>query len=252
MKDLPSSQPNKRPFLIRIGKALRPVFNKLIARDSLIPNTPVLDPDIFPWTQILQRYWQDIAREFHTLNAAGTAIPPLRALSPDHTRIAPDTRWKSFFLYGYGVKVPENCARMPKTAELISRIPDLNSAFFSVLEPDAVIPPHYGVTKGLITCHLGISVPRNADDCWIRVAGQKLVWHNGQCLLFDDTYQHDVHNNTSDTRIVLLMQIRRPTKGMGRIVQNLFLNGIRRSAFVKDAQHNIAQWNQLQGTMKAA
>lgn len=39
----------------------------------------------------------------------------------------------------------------PRTTALARKVPGLNSAFFSILAPTAHIPPHRGVTKGLMT-----------------------------------------------------------------------------------------------------
>ncbi|MDF7674160.1 aspartyl/asparaginyl beta-hydroxylase domain-containing protein [Acetobacteraceae bacterium ESL0709] len=242
----------KRPFLVRVGKKLRPVCNRLIARDSLVSNAAVLDSANFPWLKALEEASDHIIKECQQVLAGRKALPPLRELSPDHKRIAPDESWKSFFLYGYGIKVPENCARAPVTAQLVAGIPGLCNALFSVLDPHGVIPPHYGVTKGMLNCHLGLVIPKDNENCWIMVNGRKLHWQAGKAFVFDDTYQHTVENNTDDIRAILFIQLERPTRGLGRLVQKLFLGGVRHSAFVKDAKMNIERWNQIQAEMEKA
>ncbi|MCJ8352864.1 aspartyl/asparaginyl beta-hydroxylase domain-containing protein [Novacetimonas hansenii] len=239
-----------RPFIIRVGKKVRPLLNTLIAHNSLVPDTPVLDTSLFPWISNMEQWAFRIIEEFRILMTQGvSSFPALRDISPDHTRIAPDTRWKSFFLYGYGNCVLENCRRMPCTARFAAAIPGLNSAFVSFLEPGARIPLHNGVTKGLLTCHLGLQVPQDYRDCWIRIDDQMLCWQDGKCILFDDTYPHEVQNNTSDHRAVLLIQFERPTYGVGRLVQGMFLKAVRRSAFVQEAKNNLAHWHALHHEM---
>jgi hypothetical protein len=44
------------------------------------------------------------------------AVPSIREVSPDHDKIALDEKWRSFFFWGYGVRVQSNCARCPATA----------------------------------------------------------------------------------------------------------------------------------------
>lgn len=233
----------RRPLIIRIGKKLRPLLNKILAEHSLIPNVPVFNTSIFPWIAELEKSAPEIQQEWQELtehhNSEVGNAPSLRDISPDHAKIAHDKRWHSFFLQGYGVKAEENCAIMPKTAAAISKIPGLNSAFFSILEPGAVIPPHYGVTKGIVTCHLGIRVPKDRDNCWIDVEHERLLWTERKCILFDDTYLHCVKNNTDEHRIVLLMQVLRPEHGLGKFLQDAFMWIIRRSPFVKDAHKNF-------------
>ena len=121
-------------------------------------------------------------------------------------------------------------------------IPGLNSAFFSILAPGTHIPDHRGVTKGLITCHLGLIVPRDGD-VRMRVHDRIVRWAEGETLVFDDTYQHEVWNETNGTRVVLLIQFERPLRQPGKWFADLFMGFVRRSAFVQEARTNIDTWN---------
>lgn len=231
----------KRPFVIRYGKYLRGFFDSLIASSSLVPNDPVLDVRDFPWTQHLRDNWQAI-RDEATAAAMGNNSPSLSIISPDHRAIAPVNKWRSFFLWGYGYSVEENLERCPVTTATVAMIPGLNSAFFSILAPGTHIPAHRGVTKSLITCHLGLIVPRDGD-VRMRVDDRIVRWAEGETLVFDDTYDHEVWNDTGHTRVVLLIQIRRPLRNPGKWIADTFLNLIRRSAFVQEARENVMAWN---------
>ncbi|WP_414900502.1 aspartyl/asparaginyl beta-hydroxylase domain-containing protein [Sphingomonas flavalba] len=232
----------RRPWLYRAVKKARPSLDRLIARYSEIPDTPVLDPADFPFTPLLRERWLVIRGEAEAVLSNPAAIPPLAAISPDHRRIAAMDQWQSFFLYAYGNPIAENLARCPKTARLIGAIPDLNSAFFSVLRPGAHIPPHRGVTKGLVTTHLGLIVPAG-PGCRMRIGGETLRWGHGETLTFDDTFEHEVWNETPETRVVLLVQTRRQLRFPGTVVADALLWGIRRSPFVRDGVANLTAWN---------
>jgi len=236
----------QRPLLYRAAKRARGRLDQLIARSSRIGTGPLIDTAVFPWTARLTPHWPTIRSEAEALLPA--AVPPLREVSPDHRRIAGDDRWKSFFLYGYGYRIDGNCARCPRTAALVERIPDLNSAFFSILMPGTRIAPHRGPTKGLVTCHLGLVVPPG-DSCRMRLDGEVVGWREGEWLVFDDTYRHEVTHDGATPRIVLLIQVRRPLRAPGRQIAALFLAGMRRSPFVQEARRNLAAWDQA---MKAA
>jgi beta-hydroxylase len=232
------------PPLFRLGKKLRHGISKLIARSSRVPNDPVLDPALFPWIAALERRWPEIREELDSLLAHRAGIPPLADISPDHRRIAPPEKWRSFFLYGYGYRLDENIGRCPRTAAAVRDIPGLNSAFFSILEPGAHIPRHRGVTKAILTAHLGMVVPARRDRCTMQVGDRRLLWEQGRTLVFDDTYPHEVWNRSGETRIVLLIQFRRPAGWVGRKVGDLFLGAVRRSRFVQDARSSLGQWEQ--------
>jgi ornithine lipid ester-linked acyl 2-hydroxylase len=230
----------KRPLSIRIGKKLRRKADALIERSSLVSNAPVLYAPDFGWTQILRDNWQTILGEAQAVLRNPEAVPLLDEVSPDHKRIAPPGKWRSFFLRGYGCDIAENMARCPRTTALVRRIPGLNSAFFSILAPGAHIPPHRGVTKGLMTCHLGLIVPDG--NVRMRVDREILRWDAGQTLRFDDTYAHEVWNDTDETRVVLLVQFARPLRAPGKWLADLFLWGVKHTAFVREARDNIALW----------
>lgn len=227
--------------LYRIGKKLRHRVSAVVAHSSRVGDQPVYDPRLFDWLAEFEARWAEIRAELHDILAAEAAIPPLSALSPDHRRIAPPEKWKSFFLHGYGYKVEENCRRCPVTAELVSRVPGLNSAFFSILAPGTHIPRHRGVTKAILTAHLGLIVPARRD-CRMQLADRLLHWDEGRALVFDDTLHHEVWNDGDELRAVLLIQFRRPVGLVGRIVGGLFLAAIRRSRFVQDARARMGQW----------
>lgn len=244
MPDAPLRAERDRPFLIKHGKHLRGLFDRFIARFSLVSNDPVLDVRDFAWTQALRANWQAIRAEAIDAVIAQQGAPSLSMISPDHRAIAPMHKWRSFFLYGYGYLVQDNLDRCPVTTRLVEAIPGLNSAFFSILAPGTHIPAHRGVTKGLITCHLGLIIPRDGD-ARMRIDDRVVRWAEGETLVFDDTYDHEVWNDTSGTRVVLLIQFRRPLRQPGRWFVDKFLAWIRHSAFVQDARTNLIRWNRV-------
>jgi aspartyl/asparaginyl beta-hydroxylase (cupin superfamily) len=230
------------PPLFRIGKRLRHRIGAVIARSSKVGNAPVLDPALFPWIPALEAHWAEIREEVDRLLAREEGIPPLADISPDHRRIAPPDKWKSFFLFGYGYSLEENIRRCPKTGAAVAKIPGLNSAFFSILTPGAHIPRHRGVTKALLTAHLGLIVPKRRQNCRMQVADEMLTWEEGRTLVFDDTWHHEVWNDTDEGRVILLIQFRRPTGWLGRVIGTLFLGAVRRSRFVQDARSSLGDW----------
>jgi beta-hydroxylase len=228
--------------VFRVGKKLRHKVSALVARSSKVGDRPVYDSAAFPWIARLERHWPAIRAELSAVLEREEAIPPLADISPDHRRIAPRGKWKSFFLHGYGYRLEENLRRCPKTAAAVADIPGLNSAFFSILAPGAHIPRHRGVTKALLTAHLGLVVPKARARCRMQVGDEIVTWREGEAIVFDDTFHHEVWNDTSELRAILLIQFRRPVGPIGRLIGGLFLFGIRRSRFVQNARAELGQW----------
>lgn len=232
----------ERPLVIRIARRLRSFGDRLIQGSSLVPNDPVLNPRDFAWTALLRDNWEAIREEAMATALQHGLAPSLADISPDHRQIAQVDMWRSFFLFGYGYRIEENAVRCPRTMAVVDQIPDLVTAFFSILAPGTHIPPHRGISKALLNCHLALIVPRDGD-VRMRVDRELLHWTEGEAIVFDDTYDHEVWNDSSGTRVVLLVQVRRPMRAPGRWLADAVMAFVRRSPFVQEARTNIAQWN---------
>ncbi len=242
-----NSRGRKIPFvgksLFQLGKELRPKIDRIIMRDSLVPDQPIIDKSYFPWVAELEKHWEAIRDEAISIRTG--EIPSLGEISFDHGRIAADRRWKAFFLKGYGYRMRKNAARAPITSALIENVPGLVTANFSVMEAGGHIPRHWGMTKGMLTYHLALRVPKDRQKCRIHIEGPDtlhvLAWEEGRSFIFDDMFNHEVWNETDEDRYILLIQIKRPCRWRANFIQNTFLFGVRHSRFVQDIRKNIDQ-----------
>jgi aspartyl/asparaginyl beta-hydroxylase (cupin superfamily) len=215
-----------------------------MARASLVPGVPVFDRVQFPWVESLESGAPAIRRELDGLLEYREHLPGLREIQPDQMKIDDDGRWKAFVLWGYGHRSVRGCERCPETAAVLGRIPHLESAWFSILAPGKHIPRHSGVTKGVIRCHLGLKVPRGGGRCEMRVADETVRWEEGRCVLFDDSYKHEVWNDTDEERVVLILDVRRPMRFAGRAAYAVLVALLRWSPFVRDARRNQEAWEE--------
>lgn len=230
---------DKDTFAVRVGKRLRWPVNRFLARQSLIGTQPFFTEDQVPGLTLLRENWETIRDEARALMADRASVPPLGKISPDHRRLAPDARWKSFFFTGYGYKAEANRARCPKTAALVDQVPNLVVAFFSIFEPGTYVHPHRGVTKAMLNVHLGLLVPPGPERCEIRVVDEVRGWTPGGYLIFDETFEHEVWNETAEPRVVLFLQVQRPMRWRGRWLGKLFLWGVKRTSFVQDVRRAL-------------
>lgn len=172
----------------------------------------------------------DIDTTCPTLRQLDAAFPAIRdellALLPDQAkfpryhdldpmqhyisaRVDPDRNWKIFFLYAMGEKPSANRALCPRTSELLDHIPNLFQAFFSILDAGKSIPPHCGPYRGYLRYHLPLLVP-DQNPPSIRIKNVVHTWQEGQSILFDDSWDHEVINHSPGARVVLIVDIRRP------------------------------------------
>jgi len=57
--------------------------------------------------------------------------------------------------------------------------------------------------------------------------------------VFDDTYEHEVWNDTDEERVILLFDFDRPMKLAGRVLNKTFLNVMKLTAFYQDPKKNL-------------
>lgn len=74
---------------------------------------------------------------------------------------------------------------------------------------------HHGPTNKKLRCHLPLFVPRDdntGESCaWIRVGDEKVYFEEGQCIIFDDSYEHEAGNDHhTKSRIVLIFDVWHP------------------------------------------
>ncbi len=224
------------------GKALW-TLETLIARASLVPNTPFLDPKRFSWIQPLEFNWMTIRRELETIMRHPERIPRFQDVSADQASITSDNKWRTYFLYGMGYKAERNAARCPETTRLVEQIPGMKTAFFSILHPHKHIPEHRGLYKGFLRYHLGLQVPGPSGACRIRVANETRRWEEGKSLMFDDTYPHEAWNDSDGARVVLFLDILRPLRFPVSALNKTIVQLVRWSPYVQDARKNQERWD---------
>jgi hypothetical protein len=78
---------------------------------------------------------------------------------------------------------------------------------FSILKENNFIGAHSDLTNYILTLHLGIRVPEGAG---IRVAGETNWWTEGECIVFDASYIHEVWNRGPGDRAVLIAEAWHP------------------------------------------
>lgn len=234
-----------RDLVISTAQRLLPGFDRLLMRSAKTEEHEVFPNEVFPWIPYLESNWSTIRGEAETLLRDRMSVPSVREISPDHAKIAVDDKWRSFFLWGYGVKIDANCARCPQTAKILENIPDLLTAFYSVMLAGAHVPRHTGPTKAILTAHLGLIVPLRRERCHMAV-GEKndVVWEDGKVVVFDDMFPHEVWNDTDEDRIILLLHVKRPLKFPGSALRDLFFAALRASPFVRDGLRNLEKWKQ--------
>jgi aspartyl/asparaginyl beta-hydroxylase (cupin superfamily) len=227
---------------ITVGERVLAPIERWIGRRSLVGDATFFPLERFPWVKHIEDNWTVIREELETVLEDHAALANFQDISKDQIEITDDDRWKTFFLYGYGFKTKLGVEMCPRTAALMEQIPGMKTAMFSILSPRKHIRHHRGPYKGVLRYHLGLIVPREKEACRIRVGDDIRHWEEGKSVIFDDTFDHEVWNDTDETRVVLFVDVLRPLPFPESAVNRLIVRAIGFSPFVLDAKRNQRAW----------
>ena len=184
-----------------------------------LPAVPFFERSHFPFLSKLEQKSEMICHEIlDVFERDRSSLTPYIHYQPgqpvnqwqelDHSE-----RWSAFHLWRGGSPVTENLTRCPETAKALAALPmaDLDglspNAMFSALAPHTRIPPHNGESNARVIVHLPLIVP---PGCCFRVGFEEREWSVGECLIFDDTIEHEARNDSDEWRIVLILDLWNP------------------------------------------
>ena len=104
----------------------------------------------------------------------------------------------------------------PNLIETINKYPEIKNVTISILDEKTTIPIHVGYYKGIMRFMLALKVPKQKEECYLCINGDKYVWEEGKTILWDDNFPHKVFNKTEEQRVVVYMDIVRPDLSWGR------------------------------------
>jgi len=166
---------------------------------------PWWDPSVVRATKVLEENFDIIYGEYNNLLKLGK----LRH-HPD--KLAEGSDWKIFTLWSFGRKISNNTKLCPETTKIIESLPESYThvyglIYFSMLYPGTHIKSHCGPTNIRLRIHMGLDTPQRAT---MRVGNDRRSWEKGKCILFDDSYEHEVWHEGDSPRAVLLLDIWHP------------------------------------------
>lgn len=216
----------------KLALYLRPRVNNWFLRTAGGERRPVFfDIDsAYPSLRRVDKAYPGIRREALSLLEQRQSMPRYHETDGSQTCISAATPhdWRVFYLYLMGQRADPNLAVCPATAAVLDDIPGLMSAYFSVLDAGKSVPPHHGPFGGYLRYHLGLVVPANNPPT-LRVRDTFHTWREGESVLFDDSHEHEVINESDGPRVVLIVDVERPMPLPQRLANRLATRIARRT-----------------------
>jgi hypothetical protein len=221
------------------------VWDNVLQRDrDHVPGLrahPLHDPAEFWFVAYLEERFAEIQGEIRRVIDAPT--DPVQPTVEDGWLLHSGS-WEQAYLFREGQWQEDVCRHFPLTRAILAEIPEITTfspgvILVSRLSPGTHIMPHCGSTNAILRIHLPITVP---DNVWLRVADQTMRWEEGRCLIFDDSFEHEVRHNGTADRVVLIFDMAHPDLDQGhrqRLLDNRPSPQDRIAAFMRE--HGLAR-----------
>ena len=122
-------------------------------------------------------------------------------------------QWNVFYFWQQFILQERNATLCPKTYAVLEKLRQEGSILsgmvcFSSLMPGTTILPHTGPSNMRLTCHLGLIGCNNVK---LTVGSEFAYYQEGKCLVFDDSFVHQVQHRGQERRITLMLDIWHPS-----------------------------------------
>ncbi|XP_054089651.1 uncharacterized protein LOC105209240 isoform X2 [Zeugodacus cucurbitae] len=168
------------------------------------------------WTKVETTYavyLNQLERNWRAIRDEALSLLGRRGNYLDETESLRDTGdWQQFELYSRGQRRVQNCQKAPITCGLIEKFTAAagcrrGQVKFSIMQPGTHVHAHCGPTNCRLRAHLGLVVPPGPR---LRVAEEERTWNEGEFLIFDDSFEHEVWHNGTSLRLVLIIDVWHP------------------------------------------
>jgi len=168
----------------------------------------VYDTDKFVFKDKINNLIPKLKEEFLSVHGLDTSGIPLYSDYIGNS-LDPYGKWKMLVIKIMGEWEQNNLQRYPILTELVQSFGDVcRSAGYSVLDAGGSVPTHTDTEEGhenYVICHIPLIVP-NGDVGFLE-GDRKGTWVEGNCFLLDVEIPHSVWNNTTQPRVVVLLEL---------------------------------------------
>ena len=161
--------------------------------------------DIYPFLEVLKDNKIEIKNEVDNI------LKEKWNIWPEENLYTKGGEWKIFPFYGFDIWIEHNCKKCPVIFDILKNIPGLKTALLSKLKPNTTLDKHRGwanLSNYVLRCQYGINVN---SKCFLGCNEEIVKMEEDMIVVFDDSEWHYAENKGDCDRIVLILDIERPS-----------------------------------------
>ena len=151
-----------------------------------------------------------LEKNFATISEEFARVAPPEVSTPSRALVSEGV-WNTFPLRRSSKLLAENISRCPQTWAIAEQCPLLQGVeggvYFSIIYPDTHVRSHCGPSNIRYRYHLTIE---EAEGAQIRSGQEWRTWRHGNCLILDDSFEHEVQHTGERRRVVLIIDCWHP------------------------------------------
>ena len=169
-----------------------------------LASRPWYDARKFAFTEVLQRGFEDIRSELLAAEEGLFYVEP-----ENRNSYNTGGSWKTLVLQQDRHTYTDLATHhFPRTVQWLKKCEeDFLLVKFSALEPGTVIHPHTGPSNERLRSHLTLV---HSGGARLRVGREWRTWEEGQVMVFDSSWEHEVVHEGAHRRIVLILDVWHP------------------------------------------
>ena len=163
------------------------------------------------------------------------ALKSNKYINESESQIRDTGEWKQFPVYNVGKRIDQNCLYAPVTCNFIQEIPQISEnrqgiVKFSLMTSGTHVHTHSGPSNCRLRAHLGLDVPKGNENMSavpafssrLRVLNEYRSWNDGELLVFDDSFDHEVwhFDPQNRSRLILIIDMWHPSLSEAQIASN--------------------------------
>lgn len=189
--------------------------------------------DLPNWAKEIEDNIENIIKEWEQyvlINGFGKSID---SISKEQSHLNVDKKWKSALLYSYTYYNNSNLEYFPNLRKIIKKYQDkINLVMFSTAEAGKVIPTHKGNNYSVLRMQVGIDI-KEAENCYLRVEDKRINLKERDIFIFDDTFEHELVNESSTHRTVLIIDYFKPLPRFYRWLNKKKIENMKKTDYVQ-------------------